>query len=50
MLIIIAAGVWAGWALDARYDTETPWFTAAGAMLGVIIATIYTIRNVLNDR
>lgn len=50
MLAIIAAGVWAGWALDKRYESETPWFTAAGAMLGVIISTIYTIRNVLHDR
>lgn len=50
MLAIIAAGVWAGWALDKRYESATPWFTAAGAMLGVIIATVYTIRNVLHDR
>jgi len=37
--------IWGGRMLDARFQTDTPWFTLAGAIIGVLGILIYLIRN-----
>lgn len=45
MVAIIALGTWVGYWLDQKYETETPWFTIAIALLSVFAALYLTLKD-----
>ncbi|RMG83312.1 MAG: AtpZ/AtpI family protein [Bacteroidetes bacterium] len=47
MGIIIFLGTFGGKKLDEKFATERPWFTLAGAILGLILAFYTTLKDLI---
>jgi Putative F0F1-ATPase subunit Ca2+/Mg2+ transporter len=48
MAAIIGAFTFAGYKADAWQHTSTPYYTLAGALLGVGLALYYTLKEFIN--
>ena len=46
LVVFVLLGTWGGHALDGWVGTDTPYFTAAGALVGCLAAMFYLIRHV----
>lgn len=47
MLTIVGLAIWLGMYLDKRLQTSQPYWTAALAILGVLVAIVLVIRDLL---
>lgn len=45
MFVIMGVFVFAGSKLDERFSAEKSWFTILGAILGITVAMVYTLRD-----
>lgn len=47
MAVIILIGVLGGRWLDEHFQTETPWYTLTGSILGVTLSMYYIIKDLI---
>lgn len=45
---IILIGVWGGQKLDARFETETPWFTVGLSLFSIFAALYVVLKDLFN--
>ncbi len=44
---IIGLGVWLGYWLDGRYNTQTPWFTIGIGLFSIFVALYVSLKDFL---
>lgn len=49
MAVAIGLGVWLGSKADRKYGTETPYFAALGAVLGLAVSFLQLYRMLTDD-
>lgn len=49
MVIIVVAMILGGRWLDQKVENETPWYTLAGAILGIFAALYYLFKEVRSN-
>lgn len=42
---IIGGGVWLGYWLDGRYNTQTPWFTIGIGLFSIFVALYISLKD-----
>jgi len=50
MAVILFLGTYGGQKLDAHFQLETPWFTLAGALLGIVAAFYLTLKDFITGK